>query len=200
MGAEIEQRFGAPDISLHRAELHAALISINPPAIVHFDKKLVGLDRDRHALCGWHSPTAPGSRPTRSSAPTASIRPCSTSCSAPASRASPDRWPIARSTARELLGTEIDDRVKWWGPDRHIVSYKVDPRRRRALFHRQHAGAGLQDRIMVGDAATSISCAPRSPAFIRNARIILDSCPGGSQMGAGRARPAWRAGARTASS
>ena len=46
MGAEIEQRFGAPDISLHRAELHAALLSINPPEIIHFDKKLVGLDRN----------------------------------------------------------------------------------------------------------------------------------------------------------
>src|SRR6266849_8904563 len=45
MGAKIEQRFGAPDISLHRAELHAALMSINPPEIVHFNKKLIGLDR-----------------------------------------------------------------------------------------------------------------------------------------------------------
>ena len=31
MGAQIEQRFGAPDISLHRAALHSALVSINPP-------------------------------------------------------------------------------------------------------------------------------------------------------------------------
>ncbi len=31
MGAKIEQRFGAPDISLHRAALHSALVSINPP-------------------------------------------------------------------------------------------------------------------------------------------------------------------------
>src|SRR5712691_8421834 len=45
MGAEIEQRFGAPDVSLHRAELHAALISINAPDVFHLDKKLVGLDR-----------------------------------------------------------------------------------------------------------------------------------------------------------
>ena len=33
MGAAIEERFGAPDISLHRAELHAALISVNPSNI-----------------------------------------------------------------------------------------------------------------------------------------------------------------------
>ena len=45
MGAAIEQRFGAPDISLHRAELHAALMSVNPFEIMHFNKKLIGLDR-----------------------------------------------------------------------------------------------------------------------------------------------------------
>jgi 6-hydroxynicotinate 3-monooxygenase len=45
MGAEIEQRFGAPDISLHRAELHAALLSINPAESIHLGKKLAGLDR-----------------------------------------------------------------------------------------------------------------------------------------------------------
>src|SRR5579864_6362485 len=45
MGEAIERRFGAPDISLHRAELHAALASINPPGIVRFDKKLIGIDR-----------------------------------------------------------------------------------------------------------------------------------------------------------
>src|SRR5271166_5424251 len=50
MGAVIEQRFGAPDISLHRAELHGALASINPSGIIHFNKRLVGLDRAADAL------------------------------------------------------------------------------------------------------------------------------------------------------
>jgi salicylate hydroxylase/6-hydroxynicotinate 3-monooxygenase len=45
MGAKIEQRYGAPDFSLHRAALHAALASINPSEVIHFAKKLVGLDR-----------------------------------------------------------------------------------------------------------------------------------------------------------
>jgi salicylate hydroxylase len=45
MGAKIEQRYGAPDVSLHRAALHAALASINPSEVIHFAKKLVGLDR-----------------------------------------------------------------------------------------------------------------------------------------------------------
>ena len=46
MGDTIEQRFGAPDISLHRAELHAQLASINPPEIINFNKKLVGLESE----------------------------------------------------------------------------------------------------------------------------------------------------------
>ena len=45
MGAAIEQRFGAPDISLHRAELHAALLSLGDPAMVQHNKRLVGVDR-----------------------------------------------------------------------------------------------------------------------------------------------------------
>jgi hypothetical protein len=38
MGDTIERRFGAPDISLHRAELHAALASLNPPESIRFNK------------------------------------------------------------------------------------------------------------------------------------------------------------------
>ena len=34
----------------------------------------------------------------------------------------------------ELLGRAIDDRVKWWGPDRHIVTYKINPRRDELYF------------------------------------------------------------------
>src|SRR5262249_8435910 len=45
MGAAIEQRHGAPDVSLHRAALHAALLSINQSTRIHLGKQLVGLDR-----------------------------------------------------------------------------------------------------------------------------------------------------------
>src|SRR3954467_12624702 len=33
-----------------------------------------------------------------------------------------------------LRGAPVDDRVKWWGPDRHLLSYKVDPHREEIYF------------------------------------------------------------------
>jgi 6-hydroxynicotinate 3-monooxygenase len=133
MGAQIEQRFGAPDISLHRADLHAALLSINPPEVIHFGRKLVGLDRDSSRLSLTFADGgkvqadavigADGVHSTVLDTLFGSGRPRFTG--QVAYRA------IYRT---ELLGTEIDDRVKWWGPDRHIVSYKVDPWRDELYF------------------------------------------------------------------
>lgn len=50
MGVAIEERFGAPDISLHRADLHVAVASLNPHESIHFNRKLVGLDRKAGAV------------------------------------------------------------------------------------------------------------------------------------------------------
>jgi salicylate hydroxylase/6-hydroxynicotinate 3-monooxygenase len=35
---------------------------------------------------------------------------------------------------RLLGGAQVDDRVKWWGPDRHLVSYMMDWRREEIYF------------------------------------------------------------------
>src|SRR5207237_7524754 len=37
-------RYGAPYLCMHRAELHSALLSCVPPESVHLGKKLVGVD------------------------------------------------------------------------------------------------------------------------------------------------------------
>src|SRR5262249_21128499 len=128
MGTAIEQRHGAPDVSLHRAALQAALLSINQSACIHFAKQLVGLDRagggsrlsfgddgrgEAEAVvgaAGVHSVVLKILFGTGAPRFTGGV----------ASRA------IYRGA---LLGTQVDDRVKGGGPDRHIVSYKVDPRR-----------------------------------------------------------------------
>ena len=98
MGAKIEQRFGAPDISLHRAELHAALLLINPAEIIHLGKKLAGLDQ---VGSGVRLTFTDGTYADADASlgPTASIPPCSKSFLAAASRVLPDKWPTARPTA-----------------------------------------------------------------------------------------------------
>ena len=43
LGEEVERKFGAPFLCLHRADLHAAIESTVPPEIVHFGMKLADL-------------------------------------------------------------------------------------------------------------------------------------------------------------
>ena len=149
MGPAIEQRFGAPDISLHRAELHAALMSLNPPDILHFNKKLIGLDRagERLRLAFADGGEAQVDAVIGADGVHSTVLEILLGAGSPRFTGQVAYRAIYRT---ELLGTEIDDRVKWWGPDRHIVSYKVDPRPPRALFPCQHTRARFQDRVMVG--------------------------------------------------
>lgn len=175
MGEEIEQRFGAPDISLHRADLHAALASLTAPEAIHFNKKLIGIDRigagfrlafadltyiDADAVIGAdgvHScvleilfgsgePRFTGQVAYRAILPT------------------------------QLLGTPIDDRVKWWGPDRHIVSYKVNPRRDQTYFiaSTPEPDFKIESWSAVGNLEQLRAA---FTGFHPKARIILDACP-----------------------
>jgi len=129
MGTDIEDRYGAPDLSMHRAHLHAALTALVPAAAIHHGRRLVGLDRAagairlsfadggtvtadavvgadgvhsvvRETLFGPEKPHFLGKAAYRTILPTAAVK-----------------------------GVPVDERVKWWGPDRHIVSYMTTPNR-----------------------------------------------------------------------
>ena len=108
---------------IHRARLHAALAALTPPNCVHFGKKLVAIEQNgagvtltfadgsrveamlvigadgihsvvREALFGAEQPHFTGRVAYRTTYPTARID-----------------------------ATAIDERAKWWGPDRHVVHY-----------------------------------------------------------------------------
>jgi 6-hydroxynicotinate 3-monooxygenase len=175
MGAAIEQRFGAPDISLHRAELHAALMSLNPPEIIHFNKKLAGLDRagDRLRLAfadgsEIHADAVIGADGVHSS-----VLGILFGTGEPRFTGQVAYRAIYRT---DLLGTEIDDRVKWWGPDRHIVSYKVDPRRHELYFLASTPEPDFKIESWSARGEVEEVCAAFA-GFHPKARVILDSCP-----------------------
>jgi salicylate hydroxylase/6-hydroxynicotinate 3-monooxygenase len=126
LGREVEERFGAPYLFLHRGDLHAAIHSVVPRDVVHLERKLVGLDQDstgvtlafaggskvradmvigadgvhslvRETLLGPEEPRFTGRVAYRTTYP-----------------------------ASRLGSTRITPaRTKWWGPDRHMVVYFV---------------------------------------------------------------------------
>jgi len=123
MGKVLEQRYGAPDLMIHRARLHAALAALTPRHCIHFGRKLVAIEQNkstatlvfangsrveallvigadgihstvRQALFGAEQPRFTGRVAYRTTYPTALLN-----------------------------GIAVDERAKWWGPDRHVVHY-----------------------------------------------------------------------------
>lgn len=135
LGREVEERYGAPYLYLHRADLHAAIASTVPREIVHLEMKLAGLDQDAHAVTlsftngvrvqadavigadGVHSiirETLLGPEQPRFTGRVAYRT------TFPASRLGEARITPART--------------KWWGPDRHMVVYYVTAARDELYF------------------------------------------------------------------
>lgn len=176
MGKELEKRYGAPDLFMHRSTLHSALAALIPPERIQFGKKLVGIDRMHGAL---------------------------TLVFGDGSQARADVIIVAdgiHSVVREILlgaekpgytgrvayrttypsallaDTAVDDRAKWWGPDRHIVHYFISPRREAIYFIAVTPDPGFEveswstkgDVAMLCDAFTG---------FHSIARAILSASP-----------------------
>ena len=100
LGREVEARYGAPYLTMHRGDLHDALASIVPAQTIRLGKKLAR-SASAAPASSLPSPTAAKSTPMPSSAPTASTRSPATMSPAPSSRASPDGWPTGpRSRCR----------------------------------------------------------------------------------------------------
>jgi 6-hydroxynicotinate 3-monooxygenase len=175
MGEAIETRFGAPDISLHRADLHAALASLVPDGIVRFDRKLVGIDRIGGRL---RLAFADGTRADADAVIGADgVHSTVLDLLFGSGKARFTGQVAYRAVYRsELLGGTIDDRVKWWGLDRHIVSYKINPRRDELYF----IASTPEPEFRIESWSSTGSLDQLHDAFAGfhpDARIILDRCP-----------------------
>jgi 6-hydroxynicotinate 3-monooxygenase len=122
MGQALEQRYGAPDLMIHRARLHAALAALVPPHRIHFGKKLVAIEQNESAALVF----ADGSRVEASLVVGADgihsmVREALFGAEQPRFTG---RVAYRTTYPTPLLnGMAVDERAKWWGPDRHVVHY-----------------------------------------------------------------------------
>jgi 6-hydroxynicotinate 3-monooxygenase len=135
MGKSLEQRYGAPDLMIHRARLHSALAALTPQQCIHFGKKLVAIERNGSsaAVLAFADGTqveaalvigADGIHSVVREALFGAEQPCFTGRVA---------YRTTYSTAR-LNGIAIDERAKWWGPNRHVVHYFTTPSKDEIYF------------------------------------------------------------------
>jgi 6-hydroxynicotinate 3-monooxygenase len=175
MGRQIEERYGAPDIAMHRATLHAALVSCVPAASIRLGMTLVGLDQgaDGVRLRFENGRTVRADAVIGADGIHSVVR--RTLFGAESAHFTGQVAYRAVFPAR-LIGREVDHRVKWWGVGRHIVSYKVDPRRDEVYFiastpepdFRTESWSAMGDRDMLLDAYAG---------FHRDARALLGAAP-----------------------
>jgi salicylate hydroxylase/6-hydroxynicotinate 3-monooxygenase len=134
LGGEIEERFGAPHLLLHRGDLRDVLASIVPAEIIQLGKRLVGLDQrgDRVTLTFADGGRAQADAVIGADGVHSLVREILLGPEKPRFTgrvAYRTTYPAAR-----LGELEVDDSTKWWGPDRHIVIYYVRPRREEIYF------------------------------------------------------------------
>jgi salicylate hydroxylase/6-hydroxynicotinate 3-monooxygenase len=133
-GADAEARYGAPYLLMHRGDLHAALASAVPPDAIAYRKKLVDLER---TASGLRLRFTDGS----SAEADAAIGADGVHSRVREILLGPERPKFTGRVAHRTVfpsalikGVTVDTCTKWWGPDRHIVIYPVNPARTETYF------------------------------------------------------------------
>jgi len=176
LGKEIEAHHGVPYFLMHRGDLHALLAQTVPPDIIRLNHKLEGFDVRAD---GVHMRFANGETFTADAMIGADgvhsvVRTAMHGAEAPTFTGR-----VAYRTvfpARLLNGLAVDPCVKWWGPDRHIVSYFVNPRRDELYFvtSTPEPDFAVESWSAKGDLATLRAA---YDTFHPTVRGILAACP-----------------------
>lgn len=135
LGQAVRDRHGVPYFLMHRGDLHAMLASLVPADAIRLNHKLDGLEQDPDGTVRLHF--ANGEQVEADAVIGADgvhsvVREFMLGKEAPRYTgrvAYRTVFPTAR-----LNGLDVHPCVKWWGPDRHIVSYFVNPRRDELYF------------------------------------------------------------------
>ena len=176
MGATIEARYGAPYLTMHRGDLHAALAAAVPPDAVHLNRKLAGVEASAHGvtLCFTDGGRIEADGVIGADGVHSVIR---EQLFGPEKPHFTGRVAYRTTYPAALLGgVEIDDRVKWWGPDRHVVIYFVKPRREEIYFvtSTPEPDFNVESWSAKGDLTTLRAA---YAGFHPHVRAVLAACP-----------------------
>jgi salicylate hydroxylase/6-hydroxynicotinate 3-monooxygenase len=135
LGRIVEERYGAPYLTLHRADMHAALADIVPAESIMRSKKLARIDQDgiRVMLAFADGSEAEADLAIGADGAHSLVR---EHVAGPEQPRFTGRLAY-RTTfpASRLHGVDIGtSRTKWWGKDRHIVIYYVTAKRDEVYF------------------------------------------------------------------
>jgi len=130
LGRAVEARYGAPYLTLHRGDLHAALAAIVPADTVHMGKTLVRIAADgaRTALAFADGSEILADAVIGADGVHSLVREHVLEPAGGADRPHFTGRVAYRTTfpATLLAGVDVGlSRTKWWGADRHIVIYPV---------------------------------------------------------------------------
>ena len=126
MGDEIEARYGAPYLFLHRADLHAAIEAMVPAGVVQLNWQLTDLQQNAHRATltfadgtRTHADAVIGADGVHSRVREIML--------GPEQPRFTGRVAYRTTFPAALMGDEriTPLRTKWWGPDRHMVVYYV---------------------------------------------------------------------------
>jgi len=179
MGEEVEGRYGAPFLLMHRADLHASVESIVPAGIVQFNRKLVGLEQNSQ---GVTLAFADGSRVEAQVVIGADgvhsvVR---ESMLGPEKPRFTGRVAYRTTFPARLLGSAqiTPVRTKWWGPDRHMVVYYVNARHDELYFvTSQPEDANWMTRESWSQKGELKVLRDAYAGFHREVRAIVEACP-----------------------
>jgi salicylate hydroxylase/6-hydroxynicotinate 3-monooxygenase len=143
LGRQVEARYGAPYLTLHRGDLHAALADIVPSDRVHMGKKLTRVaPQGSGVVLGFADGTEVAADAMIGADGVHSlvrdhVQDHSQKHSETAERPRFTGRVAYRTTfpAARLRGVDVGaSRTKWWGADRHIVIYFVTAARDEVYF------------------------------------------------------------------
>ncbi|MGE5465706.1 MAG: FAD-dependent monooxygenase [Methanocella sp.] len=134
LGREVAERFGAPYLFLHRADLHAALESIVPRDIVHLDMKLAGIHQNasRVTLSFANGEHVSADAVIGADGVHSLIRETMLGPEKPRYTGRVAYRTTFSASRLDMPVTPV--RTKWWGPDRHMVVYYVTAARDELYF------------------------------------------------------------------